>query len=409
MNQSSQPGPVWARAAHRTMFLVGALNLSLASGWWVLHLFARRLGWPSWALTVELAPVWAHSFMMLFTVLPPFVLGFLFTTYPRWMNGPEVPRGAYLASGAALLGAELCWLAGLHGSHSLLLVACTLAGAGLLVGLVALLRVMLDAQKIVPHAVITSIALSVAVVSLGGFAWGLASSNDFALHFAVRSMIWGALLPVFFAVSHRMIPFFSIGVIAGYRDWRPLWVLVAVAALCWLRLLLGTLGMLTLLPFIDLLLFALTTLCAVRWTSRGARGHPLLWTLYAALAWLPVAMLLQGGRDLGFLLNGRWALGLAPVHALTMGYFGGMLIAMVTRVTMGHSGRPLRMERLMLGCALLVHGATAVRVAGELHGEPPAAALLLLASAVLWLTAILTWAGRLGPIYLAPRIDGRPG
>ena len=409
MNQPSQPGPVWARAAHRTMFLVGALNLALASTWWVTHLFARWLGWPVWALTVELAPVWAHSFMMLFTVLPPFAFGFLFTTYPRWMNGPEVPRAAYLACGATLLGAELCWLAGLHGMRSLLLVACTLAGAGLLVGLVALLRVLLDAQKIVPHAVITSIGLSVAVVSLAGFGWGLAGSNDFALHFAVRSMIWGALLPVFFAVSHRMIPFFSMGVIEGYRDWRPLSVLVAVAALCWLRLLLGTLGLLGLLPLLDLLLLALTTLCAVRWTSRGARGHPLLWTLYAALAWLPVAMLLQLGRDLGFLLTGHWTLGLAPVHALTMGYFGGMLLAMVTRVTMGHSGRPLRMERLVLGCALLVHGATAARVAGELYGAPPAAALLLLASAVLWLTAILTWAGRLGPIYLAPRIDGRPG
>jgi uncharacterized protein involved in response to NO len=401
--------PVLFAAPHRTLFLAGALNLALASGWWFLHLLARQLGWPVWPLVTSVAPVWAHAFLMLFTVLPPFIFGFLFTTYPRWMNGPEPGRTAWVATAASLVLAELCWFAGLHVGGPLLVLACGFAGAGLAFGLLTLLRIMLAAEKIVSHAVITATGLSVAVVSLGGFGFGIATSNDFALHFAVRSMIWGGLLPVFFAVSHRMIPFFSKAAIRDYEPWRPTWVLLAVAGLAWLRLILGTVGWLDLLPLADLLLFAFTLLCAIRWTSSGARGNPLLWTLYAAFAWLPVAMLLQSGRDLGFVLSGSWALGLAPLHALAMGYFAGMLLAMVTRVTMGHSGRALGMDRVVLACVLLLHAATAARVTGELLDTPVAGPALLLVSALLWLAAILTWAGRLGPIYLAPRVDGRSG
>lgn len=40
---------------------------------------------------------------------------------------------------------------------------------------------------------------------------------------------------------------------------------------------------------------------------------------------LPLALLLQTGRDLGSVVTGEWLLGQAPIHALGMGYFAGML------------------------------------------------------------------------------------
>jgi len=39
----------------------------------------------------------------------------------------------------------------------------------------------------------------------------------------------------------------------------------------------------------------------------------------------PLALLLQTGRDLGCVLTGEWLFGRAPIHALGMGYFSGML------------------------------------------------------------------------------------
>jgi uncharacterized protein involved in response to NO len=160
---------------------------------------------------------------------------------------------------------------------------------------------------------------------------------------------------------------------------------------------------------LDIALLALTATCAVRWTSLHTRGNPLAWSLYAGFAWLPVAVLLETVRDLGFALTGEWLLGRAPIHALGMGFYGGMLIAMVTRVTMGHSGRTLQMDRVALGCFLVLQAATVVRVASEIVRLPFWMQTLLLASVALWLAAFGVWTLRLGRIYLVPRSDGRPG
>jgi uncharacterized protein involved in response to NO len=120
-------------------------------------------------------------------------------------------------------------------------------------------------------------------------------------------------------------------------------------------------------------------------------------------------MLLQTVRDTSYLVTGEWLLGRAPVHALTMGLFASLLVAMVTRVTMGHSGRPLAMDRLTLGVFLTVQFAALARVCSELAHSPGMVVIALLAAMALWLVAITVWTGRFAPLYLAPRVDGRPG
>jgi uncharacterized protein involved in response to NO len=82
---------------------------------------------------------------------------------------------------------------------------------------------------------------------------------------------------------------------------------------------------------------------------------------------------------------------------------------MVTRVTMGHSGRPLRMDRTTLACFLGVQLAAVSRVGSEIVAAPGAIRNLLLGSALLWLVAFGAWSMRNGRIYLAPRVDGKPG
>ena len=396
-------------APHRFGFLCGLASLLAASLWWGLHLLARYTGSPLFPPDLAVPPIWAHSFLMLFTVFPTFFLGFLFTTYPRWMNGPQVPRSAYIAAPLLLTAATCGWLLGIHGFPALQLAATGLAAAGLTVALVALLRVLVDAQQVVSHAIVTSAAFAIGVVCAAGFGYGLWTASDFALHFAVRSALWGFLLPVFFAVCHRMIPFFSQNAVPGYVAWRPAWVLTAVLALAWARLLLGTAGALQLLVPVDAALAVLTALCAVRWTTLRARGNRLLWTLYAGYAWLPVAMLLQTARDASFAVTGEWALGRAPIHALGMGFFGGLLIAMVTRVTMGHSGRPLAMDRVAFACFVAVQAAALARVLGEVATAPAAIQWLLLGSIAAWIAAFALWGARNARIYLTPRIDGRSG
>ena len=404
------PGSVALLAApHRTLFFAGLLSLLAASVWWALHIVARYTGAPLFALVLQPAPLWAHAWLMLFAVLPTMFFGFLFTVFPRWMNGPLVKRNEYAATAALFALGTLLWITGTFVGPLLLLAGCMATGAGLLLGTIALFRVLISAPQVVPHAVVVLTALCVQVVALAGFTFGVAGSNDFALHFAVRTSLWGGLLPVFFAVCHRMIPFFSQSAVEDYVPWRPTWILVAVVTLCYARLLLGTTGTLSLLPWADAALVLLTLTCAVRWTSLRARGNPLLWTLYAGFAWLPVAVLLQLARDSVFVLTGEWTLGRAPVHALGMGFFGGMLVAMVTRVTVGHSGRPLRMDRVTLACFIMLQLGAASRVLSEIVQAPAVVQWFLLASVGLWVAAVAVWVRRVGVIFLQPRSDGKPG
>jgi uncharacterized protein involved in response to NO len=396
-------------APHRSLFLAGLLSLLLASAWWGMHLVARYTGVPLFALVLQPAPLWAHAWLMLFAVFPTIFFGFLFTVFPRWMNGSAVRPLEYVATATLLASGTVLWLAGTFTGPTLLLAGCVATGAGLLLGTVALLRVLLGAEQVVPHAVVVLIALCVQLVALGGFTAGVLQQDDIMLHFAVRTSLWGGLLPVFFAVCHRMIPFFSQGVIKDYVAWRPTWILVSVVALCYARLAVGVIGWLNALPWIDAALVALTVTCAVRWTSPGARGSPLLWSLYAGFAWLPVAAVLQLARDGTFVLTGEWTLGRAPVHALGMGFFGSMLLAMVTRVTLGHSGQPLHMDRVTLACFIALQLAAVNRVLGEIVTSPPAVKWFLLVSLGLWLAAVAVWVARVAGIYLRPRVDGRPG
>lgn len=412
MNQpdaSPNPGLPLLAAPHRSLFFAGLLSLLLASAWWAVHLMARYTGTPPSAMMLQPSPLWAHAWLMLFAVFPTIVFGFLFTVFPRWMNGTPVTRREYTLTATLFASGTLLWLLGTFLGRPWLLTGCAFTGAALLLGTAALLRVLLGSAHVVSHAIVVLIALCVQAVALCGFAAGVWQQDELMLHLAVRTSLWGGLLPVFFAVCHRMIPFFSQGVIKDYVPWRPTWILVAVVAIAYARLAVGVAGSLSWLPWLDLALFCCTLTCAVRWTSLQARGNALLWTLYAGYAWLPIAVLLQCARDGSFVLTGDWALGRAPVHALGMGFFGSMLMAMVTRVSLGHSGRPLRMDGITLGCFLAVQVAAVSRVLSEVVQSPPAMQAFLLGSVLVWLAAVGVWVGRVGRIYVTPRSDGRSG
>jgi len=146
---------------------------------------------------------------------------------------------------------------------------------------------------------------------------------------------------------------------------------------------------------------------SLRWRPREAHGNPLLSVLHISMAWLVVALFLQLSQDLGLALFDTTWLGRAPLHAMAFGFFGSMLVAMATRVTMGHSGRPLEMDKTGWRIFMLVQLATVARVSAELL--PLAGTWLTLFAAMLWFLAFAAWASKYGRTFFQPRADGRPG
>lgn len=216
---------------------------------------------------------------------------------------------------------------------------------------------------------------------------------------------FGLLLPVYLTVAHRMIPFFANNVVDGYVPWRPLCWLAAMWVLLMLRLLLSALQVDHLLWLADAPLLLLSLQALWHWWPRGPMPG-LLAALFLALAWLPISFALYLLQDIGHLLGHPQLLGRAPLHALAVGLFGSLLVAMVTRVTQGHSGRPLVMPAVAWFAFVALQVVAIMRIVAELM---PDAYAWHFAAAIGWLLALALWVARLGWIYLSPRRDGKPG
>jgi len=389
------------------MFVAGML-VSVAGGLWWAASLASRL-WPALMPPVAVAPIWAHAWLMVFGVLGPFVFGFLFTTFPRWQNGPEVGRAVYVPVFGLLFLASVLAVAGAMGSARAFLAGVAVACLAWFIAWIVLLSVMLNAQKVVSHAVAAAAAVGFLALSQVAFAAGLWRDDAAILHTALRAALWGGLLPLVYAVCHRMIPFFTQSAVPVYTMVRPLWWLVAFSVLCLGHVGLSLVGAFGWLWAVDGPLAALALYGGLAWQPRKSRKVPLLWTLYVAYFWMPLGLGLQFAADLSFALTGDWALGRAPLHALGIGFLSSLVLTMATRVTLGHSGRRLVMDRFTVACFVALQAAAVLRVASELIQAPAAVLPLVVAAALAWLAGMLPWALRYGRMLVLPRIDGRPG
>jgi uncharacterized protein involved in response to NO len=202
-----------------------------------------------------------------------------------------------------------------------------------------------------------------------------------------------------------MFPFFAGNVVPGYKAWRPMWVLGAFWPLVLVHLALELVHAYQWLWIADLPLLALTATWLWRCWPRGP-APALLRVLFLGYAWLPVALALYATQSLVYLLDGDFILGRAPAHALFIGFFGSLLVAMVTRVTQGHSGRPLVFGGVATFAFIVIQLTCVLRIAAELVPDQMAWHAV---AAACWLVAFAPWVLRSLRIYLAPRADGKPG
>jgi len=396
---------LFAQAPHRLLFFVAAAAVLLSMSWWAATLVAAR--WPAFAMPAAPSPAgWAHAIAMQYQVLPLFVFGFLLTVMPRWTNTATYPARMYLPVSGVLLLGYLVTLVGLFGSPTLLATGIVLTLVGWLNGLALLaLTVWRDAGRTY-HAVACWCALAFGAIGLAMYALFLHTGDARLAFAAIKIGTFGLLLPVYLTVCHRMIPFFSQCVLTDYRVVRPAWALATLCALALLHLLGELAHAYAWLWPIDATIAALSAWLAWQWQPWRARRIRLLLVLHWAFAWLPVAFALYALQSAWFAATGTFVLGRAPAHALAIGYFGSMLVAMVTRVTQGHSGRVLEMGPIAWTCFLAMQVVAGLRIGAELSADAPA---WLAISALAWVAAFAPWVLRNAWIYLTPRADGRPG
>jgi uncharacterized protein involved in response to NO len=384
-------GPAFLSYGFRPFFLGAALYAGLSVLFWVA-LFAGKV-----QAVFLYSPRHWHVHEMLFGYLPALIAGFLLTAMPNWTD--RLPL-----RGAPLLAVFLVWLAGR------LLVAAPSAGA--------------SAAAIVDGAFLIILAIYVWREIAAAGAWDRAPigilvslyavtnilfhhsalhdmSTDFAERLALSVMtlmltvIGGRLTPTFTRefLAERNMPglpeVFSridgiaiVLVLMGVATWvlqpESVWtgVMLVVA---------GVAGVVRLL----------------RWRGWRTWGEPLVVILHVGYGWVGLFLLALGASILGS--------GFSPenaVHLLTTGAMGTMTLAVMTRASLGHTGRPRHADRQTVTIYLLVNAGALLRIFTPNSDIPTTFTYAMLGlSAFCWSGAYLLFAFVYGPFLVRPGLD----
>lgn len=409
------------RAPHRLAFFLGVVLLGASSTWWLLVQWGRQAWGPAVPLTMS--PTVVHAAVMSLGFFPLFFAGFLFTAGPKWLGvaAPDARRLLW-PLGLQCTGWAL-WLAGAAWLEWLAWVGMLMASLGLIamyVRFALLVRASPAADRL--HAQVAGAAGSVGVFTLVGTQAALwFGQTDLAL-LAIRTGLWGCVVVTYLVVAHRMLPFFTASALPAIAPWRPkwvLWFLLGIAAMealvTWAPLLLAPgawqgarapRAWMLALGLAELAAGSVVMWLALAWGLMQSLKVRLLAMLHVGFTWFGVALLLSGASQLLGLRQGVPLLGLGALHALTMGFLGSVLLAMVTRVSSGHSGRALAADNLVWAAFGTLQLATLLRIASALEHST---GWLTLAAAATWLAVVLVWGGRLTRWYGQPRVDGQPG
>ena len=188
---------------------------------------------------------------------------------------------------------------------------------------------------------------------------------------------------------------------------RPFWMLWLMLACMVAHGVLHWLGMFAFVWIVDFPLAGCTLYLSYRWGFMRSFQVSLLAVLHISFAWLSLAMLLYAVQSIVFFTSGSLILGLAPLHALAIGFFSGMILAMASRVTLGHSGRPLQLDRFTWLLFLAFQATAAIRILADII--PAIAPIFYAAAALVWLVCFGMWAIKFSPIYWRARVDGKAG
>jgi len=400
-------------APHRLFFFLGMLGMVCASVWWLFQMLARSVGVP---LPLAAPPSWIHGWTMANGFLPLFMFGFLFTAGPKWLHVEGPPARALLVPGLLAFVGFVLVLIGAHVDGAVAAIGAltvTAGWGGLLLRFLRLFRASRAPDRV--HARLLLVFFSFGLAAHLAFAIGILQTSIVWVHSAEMLSIWLFIAPVYVTVAHRLIPFFTAGVTSVLDAWRPLWLLAAFIGIVVLHGLLPVLGLLApgstvsvIRLVVDAAGAALLLFVAWRWGMVQSLRNRLLAMLHLGFLWLGIALALYAWNQATLLLDApQAALGMAPLHALTMGFFGGVAFAMITRVTAGHGGRQLIAESLTWALFWTLQAAVVARLLVDIW--PAQGRWLTLLAVALWCAAFVPWAVRNILIYLRPRADGRAG
>lgn len=373
----------------RTFYSLAAIFAIAAMILW-LRSFAGLAGTGEYLYGV----VW-HSHEMLFGFAIAVVAGFLLTAVRSW-TGLPTPTGVTLAMLAAIwLVARVMIIKGPAPLAALVdvafLPALAIAIAGPILG-------SKNKRNYKVLAIILLLAVLHGVFHLASLGYAEAWLSRTALFVSIDTLILLMSL-----IGGRVIPAFTQNAIPSATSRQEPWVEVITFASMILIIAAGAVrGFWAAPPMLMVLLLAVAAAAhAIRlalWDPVKTIHNPLLWMMPVAYSWIPFAFFLRVLAAMNIVAAGAW------IHAMTMGAVSALMLAMMMRSSLGHTGRQLVAGRTDVAAFLLLQVAAIVRVAasivaGETYQQ------WVVASGLIWASAFLVFVLRYLPMLSRPRVS----
>ncbi|NMM38245.1 MAG: NnrS family protein [Glaciimonas sp.] len=378
--------PLWA-LGFRPFYMLAAAFAAVSIPLWLARYFGQMPGLTN--ITIN----W-HMHEMVFGFAIAVIIGFLFTAGRNW-TGLWTPRRGYLAVLAGV------WLAGR---------IAMLTAPALIAALVDILFLPLAAwpmYRVLQRSgnkrnmfligllsLLTTVNILFHLAALGWITTSTVLIIQAAILIVVmiESVIGGRVIPGF---TSSTVPT-AKPIVNSKRD-RLTIALTALASLAWIF---------TFPPrLIAALAFAAACSQLLRlggWRPYTTLHHPLLWILHLSYAWIPC----------GFILIALAALQVVPAnsafHVLAIGSMAGLIMGMMTRTTLGHTGRPLKAGRNEVLMYVLIQIGVVARFCAAINTTGLRDGALVVAAAS-WSTAFVFFLIIYGPYLYRPRLDGKEG
>lgn len=397
---SSHSSPALPRFA---LFEYGFRPFFLLAGWYALLIV------PIWLYIFAhhavpfggLPAMYWHSHEMLYGFVTAAVAGFLLTAVPNW-------TGARGFAGMPLIVAVSVWIVGriaiaLVSDLPFWLVACVE------------LAFLPTLAFLIGPPLLRSRNRNTALLAVLGALWLIDAAflvalrrADAALASRVMTLAIDLILVLVTIIGGRIVPAFTGNALRRRGE------TVNVVSRKWIEV--AAIGSMIVIAVADALsptgrlTAALAALAAIvhavrlaGWRSFKTRGESILWVLHVGYAWLPIGLALKACWLFG---GAAWAM--KWQHALTIGVFATMILAVMTRASLGHTGRPLVVSRSITSAYLLLTLGVIARVFGGAIW-PDRYVLTLSVAGCAWVLSFLIYVAVYTPILVGPRADGKPG
>ena len=379
----------------RPFFLLGSIWAVFSLLFWLFTLAAGigQIGSGIGQIGSMTSLAW-HQHEMIFGFSCAIIAGFALTAIPNWTKRLPI-------SGAPLGGLVLVWLVGR---------IAVLSGEWMGAPLVALLdcAFLFGFAALVLREIIHGrnwrnlpIVILISLLALANLLFHMENQEILATSDLASRLAIGTITMLIGLIGGRIIPSFTRNWLAKQDRQRQVEGLLPTTfnkfdRLC-LLLLAVTVIAWVIVPysvFVSTLL-VLAGLCQgvrlVRWCGWRCLGEPLVFILHLGYGWLAVALILLG---LGNLADGFD--NISGLHALTAGAFATMMLAVMTRATLGHAGQQLKADRATIAIYTAITLGAIARAVSPAFGDP---AWLQIAG-LLWVLAFFLFALTYGPLLL---------